>query len=352
MNDLVSDSLDKLLWACSTPEVVRRIEQGGSADKLWAGIEQSGFLDALVAESAGGAGLTLSEILPIFLAEGRYCLPVPLGHTMVARAALAREGHGAPEGAIAIATQVCCDTDGAIRCQAVPYGRVVQWVVAAVPHAWLVLPVSAADVRTTGIHASLRTHMLWTSRPPQTVVVGKALAWQHIGAVITAAQLAGAMERTLALTTSYANERTQFGRSIGKFQAVQHQLSVMAEQVFAARMAAELGCAGSSSFIPNRMRAAMAKARASEAVGITTSVAHAVHGAMGVTAECDLHLFTRRMHEWRADYGSEGHWNRQLGEALLSSDASSALDFMLRELTPPVAVEDAPAASARTVHHP
>jgi alkylation response protein AidB-like acyl-CoA dehydrogenase len=141
------------------------------------------------------------------------------------------------------------------------------------------------------------------------------------------------MERVLQMTVAYANERVQFGRSIGKFQAIQHQLAVMAEHVAAARMAAEIGCAGAGP-LPVGLRAAVAKARASEAATVATSTAHAVHGAIGVTAELDLQLFTRRIHEWRADFGSERHWNRVLGRALLASDAASTLDFMRAALIP------------------
>jgi acyl-CoA dehydrogenase len=109
----------------------------------------------------------------------------------------------------------------------------------------------------------------------------------------------------------------------------------MAEQVFAARIAAELGCAGAGAGpLPQPLRAAVAKARASEAAAIVAPIAHAVHGAIGITAELDLQLHTRRIHEWRADYGSELHWNRVLGRALLDADAASTLAFMHARLLP------------------
>jgi len=58
-----------------------------------------------------------------------------------------------------------------------------------------------------------------------------------------------------------------------------------------------------------------------------------VHGAIGITAELDLQLYTRRLHEGRADYGAEGHWNRVVGRALLDADGG-ALDFMRSALIP------------------
>ena len=57
--------------------------------------------------------------------------------------------------------------------------------------------------------------------------------------------------------------------------------------------------------------------------------ADGVHAAMGITEEYDLQLYTRRLIEWRTDYGSAGYWNRRVGDAVLSSEAPSTLEFML-----------------------
>jgi alkylation response protein AidB-like acyl-CoA dehydrogenase len=125
------------------------------------------------------------------------------------------------------------------------------------------------------------------------------------------------MERVLALTVAHANDRVQFGKSIGKFQAIQQQLAVMAEQVFASRMAARIGFA-SATGTPRALQVAVAKARTSEAAAQVAAIAHAVQGAMGITEEADLQLFTRRLHEWRLADGAESHWNVRIGEGLLS----------------------------------
>ena len=41
--------------------------------------------------------------------------------------------------------------------------------------------------------------------------------------------------------------------------------------------------------------------------------AHAVIGAIGISAEHDLQLYTRRLHAMRLAHGSESHWQRVLG---------------------------------------
>ena len=147
-----------------------------------------------------------------------------------------------------------------------------------------------------------------------------------MAALLYAGLLAGAMKRCFDLTMGYANERVQFGKPIGKFQAIQHQLSVMAEHVAAGQMAAEsaFGAAGRWPSVP---ACAVAKARTSEAAQLVAATAHAVHGAIGVTEEYDLQLFTRRLHEWRIDHGSEAHWHRALGRLLVESSHALSVDF-------------------------
>lgn len=173
--------------------------------------------------------------------------------------------------------------------------------------------------------------------PMSHAMVARALGTdelpRELGAVVTAAQIVGALERVLELTLAFANQRLQFGRPIGKFQAIQHQLAVMAEQVAAARMAAQLGCAGEG-LQPDRLRAAVAKSRCSEAAALVAPMAHAIHGAIGITAELDLQLYTRRLHVWRLEYGSETAWHRVLGQAVLEAPETLALDFMRRALIP------------------
>jgi alkylation response protein AidB-like acyl-CoA dehydrogenase len=71
----------------------------------------------------------------------------------------------------------------------------------------------------------------------------------------------------------------------------------------------------------------MAKSRTSEAAVLVASIAHALHGAIGITEEYDLQLLTRRLHEWRIAHGSEAHWNAWIGHSVLASNRSIA-DFV------------------------
>jgi alkylation response protein AidB-like acyl-CoA dehydrogenase len=331
-DDPLSAHFERLLGDAVTPAVVRQVEAGGATAALWARFEDSGFLDAMVPEGLGGAGQTLAAATPLLLALGRQAVPLPLAQTLFLRGVLAQQGRAAPHGALALADRVRLADDGAIFCPGVPFGMVSDHVAVALPSGACLLPVAAAERTATGVHGSLRADLRWPARPRDALACDATPPWAEAGAALSAALLAGGMERVLQMTLDFANQREQFGRSIGRFQAVQHQLAVMAEQVAAARMAAELGCAGTGLW-PHPLRAALAKARTSEAAAQVAAIAHAVHGAIGVTAEFDLQQHTRRLHESRADFGAEGHWQRVLGRALLASP-DATLPFMLSALIP------------------
>lgn len=334
-DDLFAAAYERLLAEQCTPAAVRQIERGASPAALWSQIEASGFLDALVNEAAGGAGLTLAQALPLIEAEGRHALPLPAAHTMFVRAALASEGIAALAGRLVIAPVVVHEADGSIRCPGTPGGLIADWVAVEHPDGWCLLPAAAATCTGSGIHASLLADLHWAAMPADTIRSSHVRRWCDTGAALAAVQLAGTLSRVLSMTVDFANQREQFGRSIGKFQAIQHQLAVLAEHTVASRMAAAIGCSDAAQGLwPQPLRAALAKARCSEAAALAAHIAHAVHGAIGVTAEFDLQLYTRRLHEWRAAFGAETHWHRVLGRALLADTGRTPLDFMREALLP------------------
>jgi len=260
MDALFSNTIERMFATLSTPQQVRTIEQGGSPASLWREIHESGFADALVPEAQGGAGVRLADVFEVLLACGSHALPVPLALTMLVRAALAEAGQSVPEGPITIATTVVKTHDDTLECPRVAYARVSEWALVKLHGACALLAIGSANVTPTEVHGSLEGNLRWTSRPSESASFASTLDWQAAGACLFATHLAGAMERILTSTVRYANERSQFGQSIGKFQAVQQQISVMAEQVFAARIAAQIGCA-SVTYVPDPLRAAVAKAQ-------------------------------------------------------------------------------------------
>ena len=141
-----------------------------------------------------------------------------------------------------------------------------------------------------------------------------------VGALLRAAQMAGAMEAALDLATTYANDRVQFGRPIGKFQAIQQQLALLAEEAAASLVAVE---SAAISLAEGRQSAefalAAAKIRAGEAAGTVAEIAHQVHGAIGFTEEHSLHYLTRRLWSWRDEFGDEAYWAGLLGRRIAAA---------------------------------
>jgi acyl-CoA dehydrogenase len=139
------------------------------------------------------------------------------------------------------------------------------------------------------------------------------------GAALRAVAMSGALERILLQTVEYARTRVQFGKPIAAFQAIQQQLAVLAGHTAASSMAAEAALTSLSDLTRRDIDVAVAKVRAGEAVGPATSIAHQVHGAIGITREHSLHFATRRLWSWRAEFGAETLWAEQLGRSAASN---------------------------------
>jgi acyl-CoA dehydrogenase len=161
---------------------------------------------------------------------------------------------------------------------------------------------------------------------PDALDVGdleRVIGTRTLGAALAAAQMVGAMEQVQLMTLEYATIRQQFGRKIGKFQAVQHHITVLAEELLAARMAVQAAFVGPPLELSEH-RAAAAKLRCGEAAEQVSAIAHAVHGALGISYEYPIHHYTRRLHQWRMAYGGEAWWATRLGGWLLSQPADVA----------------------------
>jgi len=315
---MFAEAIDDILKDQCTPAVVRAIQAGGSPTALWDAIASAGFLELLRAEQDGGAGLSLNELFPVLSCFGRYTVPVPVAQTIVARA-LVGSHFVIPPGMVTLAQSFRRELNGTISCPLTPYGMLADYVLTSDGDSLLLLPCAAAQREATGVNNSLTATLTWPDDSSAIRASQGGAELPAFAAALLAALLSGATNRVFEMTLQYCNDRVQFGKSLGKFQAVQHQLSVMAEHTAAASMAAEAAFQGSEK-IPSRLSAAIAKSRTSEAVVLVTSIAHALHGAIGVTEEYDLQLLTRCLHDWRMAHGSEAYWNTVVGQQVLDSD--------------------------------
>ena len=322
---MFAEAIDDILKDQCTPAVVRAIQAGESPAALWDAIASAGFLELLSAEADGGAGLSPAELFPVLRCFGHYTVPVPVAQTIVARALVGSQ-LVLPSGMVTLAQTFRRDVSGAISCGLTPYGMLADYVLTRDGDGLLLLPCAAAKRVGTGVHNCLTATLTWPDDIGSTRALQGGAILPAFAAALHAALLSGAMSRVFEMTLQYCNDRVQFGKSLGKFQAVQHQLSVMAEHTAAASIAAEAAFQGAEN-APSLLTAAMAKSRTSEAAVLVASVAHALHGAIGVTEEYDLQLLTRSLHEWRTAHGSEAYWNTVIGQQVLASEMSLS-DFV------------------------
>jgi hypothetical protein len=248
----------------------------------------------------------------------------------VAQAIVARALVGAqaalPGGVLTIATRLQHPDAGGLRCPQTPGGAIAEHVLVADGDSLLLMSCDAAVRVPVGDPRNLVAHLSWLDVAPRLRLPSGGQHLEVFAAAAVAALLSGAMQRSFDMALDQCNNRVQFGKSIGKFQALQQQLSVMAEHVLAASIAAE-SAFRSDGALPAALAGAVAKSRASEAVSVVAATAHAVHGAIGMTDEFDLGVLTRRLHDWRMAYGAEQHWNRVIGAQVLASTATLA-DFV------------------------
>lgn len=149
-------------------------------------------------------------------------------------------------------------------------------------------------------------------------------AMERLGLVLVAAELTGAAETLLSMTTAYATMREQFGKPIGAFQAVKHPLVDLLAGVELSR-SLTLAAAAALDADPAHAEAfcRMAKACASDVAASAAKKSVQLHGGFGFTWEADVHLYLRRMLAARGQLGDALEQRGRLGELLIAGSSPS-----------------------------
>jgi acyl-CoA dehydrogenase len=339
---LVYDAAERVFADLAPPKVVNAAEAGTWPTALWAAVAEAGFLDALGGEG-GGALDGLADAVAILHAAGRHAVPLPIAETMLARWLAKRAGLVPPEGPLALAVDGPEDRVELRRsgsdwklsgmARGVPWARTARG---------LVVSTSAVVALIAPLGAKIEHGMNLAGEPRDAVTLDLSLDARSVagapvdadaavvyrlGALFRSAQMAGALEEALQLAVTYANDRVQFGRPIGKFQAIQQQLALAAEQVAAAGVAVASAVTAAASG-DLAFAAGAAKLRVGEAAGKAADIVHQVHGAIGFTHEHRLHQLTRRLWSWRDEFGAESAWALELGRLAASQGADGIWPFL------------------------
>lgn len=334
------DTVRQVLAKECTPDDVRAAYAAPAArTPRWATLADLGVAGLTVPEAHGGLGLGLVDLVLLAEEAGRVALPEPLVATTGLAAPLLADlaapgAAGARIGPWLDAT-AAGDLVAAVADPARP-----SVPVAGADGADLFLLVAdgadgpelhgldAASVSVTPVPSLDPTRRMgtpaWTPSPDTVLVTGAGAA-AHLAttadraAVATGAELLGLADAMVARTAAYAKDRQQFGKPIGSFQAVKHLLAgaqVLLEfarpVVYGAAWALDTGDAHAS------RAASVAKARASDAAVEAARVSLQVHGAIGYTWECDLHLYLKRTWALAEAWGSAADHRARLLDSLLA----------------------------------
>jgi acyl-CoA dehydrogenase len=314
-------------------------EQSPSQESAWSQVEEVGIASVLVPESAGGFGGSWRDACSVLRRAGRHGIALPIADTLMVRGLLARAGAHVPPGAASLADSADVSLSRVAPNEAwqmsgflhaVPWGASVDHVLVATSDGkksvFALVATAAGTVAKGGTNlAGERRDELYFDRAPLVAVVSADTApadLRGIGALMRVAQIAGALECITDLTIQHTSQRTQFGRTLTQFQVIQHQLAQLAEE------SAAVGCAALAAFHAADMgdatfEAAAAKLRANRAIGTATSVAHQLHGAIGITREHALPRVTQRLWSWRSEFGNDRCWALRLGASVVERGADA-----------------------------
>ncbi|WP_040841782.1 acyl-CoA dehydrogenase family protein [Nocardia brevicatena] len=321
---------------------------------VWAALAETGFTAIGVPEDKGGSGGTSADALAVLAAAAEAGALTPLAEHMILASRLAAEcgfAVGERTATVAIADRRCLlraegdnfVLDGPVS--GVVHGRTADLLIvvcepdtddrarrpdeAATSHGaeagGRAIAVVAGDApgisvtEGTDLVGAPVDDLVFTATPVEfrgESPLGSAELWQR-GALAYSVALAGAARAVRDQTLRHAAERTQFGRPLTKFQAVQQRLATLGALTAMMETATDAAVAtpGESTAV------AAAKAVTSAAAGEVAAIGHQIHGAIGFTSEHRLGRFTTSLWSWRERYGDERYWADSLAERILEGGA-------------------------------
>jgi acyl-CoA dehydrogenase len=327
---MIEDTARRTIADGLTTQALDASEQGAWAGALWERLENQGLTrPAAIAEGGAGEGLEIEAA--VLRAAAGAALPLPLAETAIASWMLGQHGLDVPTGPLTVASfapheTLTVEADRVSgRLEGVAWGRNAAAIVAVASGNLVLLDRESAAISVGANLASEPRDTLVFSKAPPLAIGGTADAEALLCrcAAVRALQLAEAAGRVLEIAVEYAGQRKQFGKPIGGFQAIQHQLATAASEVASARVAAQQAYLALAARRNIFFACAIAKARANDAAGAVARIGHQVHGAIGFTREYPLHRYTRRIQSWRGEYGASAYWNRRLGELMLGAKERS-----------------------------
>ncbi|MCZ6657965.1 MAG: acyl-CoA/acyl-ACP dehydrogenase [Gammaproteobacteria bacterium] len=351
--ELLRDQVRRFMREACTMQKVRVLakEQHGFDAELWKQVADLGWLGLITPEQYGGSGLKWIDLTVVLEETGRGLSPLPIASQILSTAAILKTGSASHKSdwlpAMADGSAICSlalyDDPNWIHPDAIQLegieadGQVVlngakPFVADAMCADYFLLACKVGDA--THLAALHKDQVKITPQVPMdlTKPMGRVvldnvtvdaefvlplaradLAFlTDCGAVAVTAEMVGAAEQTLAITSDYAKERRQFGKPIGQYQGVKHRLADIYVDVESFKSLLYYA-AWTVDDAPDELPRAvsLAKGYASDAFARIGIDGVGLHGAIGFTAEYDIQLYLKRSKWARPMFGdSDYHLDR------------------------------------------
>lgn len=338
--DMISDQLEKILSEyLSSAGCIENSDHSGMNSELWSTLYELGIFDVLAVSETGEAMVNWSDALGLFRVLGRHAVPLPIAESMIAQwlLSVAQIPLASPKIAVCDEIHKLDGNELIIDNQSIVYNLAeAEYLLGlASEDDNLFVVVSKADQLLgeqveplTGEPATLlqQAKVAYVEKSPAPIECQFGL--KPLLAIARVAQMSGVAEAVLNLLIEYVNTREQFGRTIGKFQVIQHYLAAVASESAAVQVAAQYGLRQIEQKNPDK-GAKISKCRAGKSAQIIAETAHQVFGAIGFTEEHELHRYTKRLWQWRSDYGSDLFWAESLGKERISAGGDALWDYVV-----------------------
>jgi alkylation response protein AidB-like acyl-CoA dehydrogenase len=356
---MLASTVRDFLESTSSFDAVRELSLTDSAmdEAAWDGLVQMGLVGLHVPEEFGGAGYSFIETAIVFEELGRRVTPVPLLSVVMATEAILCAASDEQKAKILppivsgeqIATLAvfesahdadAVDTTAEQSGEGWTLSGTKRFVTDAPNAALFVVSARTADgvslfvvdADDDGVTVTA-TPSLDATRPlgeftldSVTVSEGAQLSSGStidaiagaldIGVVALAQEQAAGAQRCLEMSVDYANERYQFGRAIGSFQAVKHMCADMLVSVEHAKSAAWHAGRSMDNADEARIAVPLARSVCSDAYVKAAGDTIQIHGGIGFTWEHDAHLFFKRAKANSLLLGSVESYRTRLADAI------------------------------------
>jgi len=326
------DSLKTFLRQTFSTDILRKTWEGDQAliYDLWKKMGSMGLTGLALPQAHGGQGLRPTDWILIVQDMGYVAIPLPVVESiLIAAPTLAQNNHPLLDSLLIGETFLTYQQENN---PLVPFAQLATKHLYVSPSGLHLLgntQVEKTDEKSVDPSRFLSRIKIPNDAIAETTKIADKSHIEKItsvGILATASLQIGLAERLLDMAVAYVQEREQFGRPVGSFQAIKHMLAdALLKLDFAKPMVYRAAHSLQVEHPNTSNHCSMAKIYADEAVSALGKKALQVHGAMGYSFEYDLHLYLKRSWCLQHDFGGLSHHYGKITPLILSNPDSEEI---------------------------